>query len=272
MQEWSQRQNEELLEQAVDEVKTIGLLFPDVRAEHARICMAAWLGVLCTVDDLLELMSPHEVEDAIQVTIAALQGNKENNDRMFQKHCCQYLSDAAVKDFFREICTVFHGFLQENRFQRGYLKRNLQNYMEIRTRTIGIAPFFSLIRSDLSPPDYYSDNILAMQKAVNVAAGLQNDLVGLERDIDEKESMNAVLVSMGEPLGKEEAQGTKLADTIAAVCAFHNSSIAEVVQIRQRILQGAEESEIIVANSQLLFIETHFKWCTRAKRYRTQLE
>lgn len=80
MQEWSKGQTEELLEQAVGEVKAIGLFFPDVRAEHVRICMAAWLAVLCTVDDLLELMSPHEAENAIQVTIAALQGNKENND------------------------------------------------------------------------------------------------------------------------------------------------------------------------------------------------
>lgn len=81
IQEWSKRQNEELLEQAIGEVKTIGLFFPDIRAEHVRICMAAWLGVLCTVDDLLELMSPHEAEKAIQVTIAALQGNEESNDR-----------------------------------------------------------------------------------------------------------------------------------------------------------------------------------------------
>lgn len=111
-----------------------------------------------------------------------------------------------------------------------------------------------------------------MQKALNGAIGLQNDLVGLEKDVDEKESMNAVLVSMEEPWGKEEALETKLADTIAAVCAFHNSSIAEAVQIHQRILQGAEESEIIVANSQLLLTETYFKWCTTAKRYRAQLE
>lgn len=191
---------------------------------------------------------------------------------LFQKHCCQYLSDAAVKDFFREICTVFRGFLQENQVRQGYLKRDLKNYMEIRTRTIGVAPFFSLIKSDLFPPGYCSDNILAMQKVLNVAVGLQNDLVGLEKDIDKKESMNAVLVSMEEPWGKEEAQGTKLADTIAAVCAFHNSSVAEAVRIHQRILQGAEESEIIVANSQLLLTETHFKWCTTAKRYRTKLE
>ncbi|CAI7674827.1 unnamed protein product [Penicillium palitans] len=102
-----------------------------------------------------------------------------------------------------------------------------------------------------------------MQKALNGAIGLQNDLVGLEKDVDEKESMNAVLVSMEEPWGKEEALETKLADTIAAVCAFHNSSIAEA---------GAEESEIIVANSQLLLTETYFKWCTTAKRYRAQLE
>ncbi|OQE40042.1 hypothetical protein PENCOP_c006G08038 [Penicillium coprophilum] len=288
MQSWTQKKKEDPLEQAVGEVKAISLFFPDVRSEHLRICMAAWLGVLCTVDDLLEMMRPHEAENAILETIATLQDNERNNKKiyevspkatvcslmsLFQNHCCQFLSDAAAKDFFREICTVFCGFMQEIKFQQGYLKRDMQNYMEIRTRTIGVAPFFSLIRCDLFPPDYYPDSILAIQKAVNVAVGLQNDLVGLEKDMDEQEPMNAVFVSMEELLRKEEMKGTKLADTIAAVCSLHNCSIAEVVQMHQRILQAAgEESEIIVATSQLLFTETHLRWCTTAKRYRTHLE
>ncbi|KAJ5165067.1 uncharacterized protein N7500_006897 [Penicillium coprophilum] len=288
MQTWTPKQNEDPLEQAVGEVKAISLFFPDVRSKHLRICMAAWLGVLCTVDDLLEAMRPHEAEDAILATIATLQDSERDNKivcevspkanvcslmSLFQKHCCRYLSDAAAKDFFREICTVFCGFMQEIDFQQGYLKRDMENYMEIRTRTIGVAPFFSLIRCDLFPADYYSDSISAIQKAVNIAVGLQNDLVGLEKDLEEKEPMNAVFVSMEELLWKEEVKGTKLADTIAAVCSLHNCSIAEVAQIRQRILQTArDESEIIVATSQLLFTETHFRWCTTAKRYRTHLE
>ncbi|KAJ5360320.1 hypothetical protein N7517_009511 [Penicillium concentricum] len=288
IQAYTQKQIEDPLEQAVREVKVISLLFPNVRAEHLRICMAAWICILCTVDDLLESMRPYEAQIAIQTTISILQGNEKNNEwicevsskgdvcslmSLFQKHCCQYLSDAAAKDFFCEICTVFYGFIQEIKFQQGYLKRDMQNYMEIRTRTIGIAPYFSLIRSEVFSPDYYPDNIMVMQKAINVAAGLQNDLLGLERDMDEKESMNAVLVGMEEPMKKEETETQKLADAITAVCALHNVSISEVAHIHQRILQGArEESEIIVANSQLLFTETHFKWCTTAKRYRTQVE
>lgn len=81
MKPWIQKSNENLWKQAVEEVKTISLFFPDVRAEQVRVCMAAWLGVLCTVDDLLEVMVPNEAENAIQESISILQGNDKDNER-----------------------------------------------------------------------------------------------------------------------------------------------------------------------------------------------
>ena len=66
--------------------------------------------------------------------------------------------------------------------------------MPIRTRTIGIAPLFSLIRSEILPSNHYTGDLQAMQKALNTAAGFQNDLIGLERDIEGSESINAVLL------------------------------------------------------------------------------
>lgn len=186
----------------------------------------------------------------------------------FRKHCSKYLSDSTATVFYREICIVFCGFMQEIRFQQGCLQSDLENYMRIRTQTIGVAPFFALIRGDAFPHDGNPDDVLAMQTAVNTAIGLQNDLIGLEKDIRVGESMNAVLITMANSLRKGEEKGIDLADAITAICVLHNSTIAEMAKIHQKILQGAKaESEIAFANSQLVFIETHFKWCTTAKRY-----
>jgi hypothetical protein len=51
---------------AISEVHAIGFLFPDCHADNICICMTAWLGTLCTVDDMLEDMKPLEAETALQ--------------------------------------------------------------------------------------------------------------------------------------------------------------------------------------------------------------
>jgi hypothetical protein len=188
----------------------------------------------------------------------------------FRKHCYQYLSEAAAKGFFYEIDKVFIGFVEEIRFRQGHTTRDLERYMDIRTRTIGVAPFFALVRSEL-PPSGYPDDFVAVQKAVNMTVGLQNDLVGLEKDLENGELLNAVLVAM-EQQG-EEGKEQDLAKAIEAICALHNQNIAGVVRTRQRVLlEGKGNPAAIIANSQLLFTETHFRWCTTAKRYNAEPE
>ena len=48
------------------------LSFPDIRATNIRICMAAWLGKLCSVDDLVEDMMPNEASAILHHSIQAL--------------------------------------------------------------------------------------------------------------------------------------------------------------------------------------------------------
>ncbi|KAJ5477710.1 hypothetical protein N7530_003219 [Penicillium desertorum] len=264
---WMDMTKEEFLAQAIGEVETISLFFPEVRAEHVRVCMAAWLGVICTVDDLLEQMTPSEAEAAIEISVAALYGKESTEEKSasislvgevyslmstFRKHCCRYLSEEAAKGFFYEIDKVFTGFVEEIRFRQGHTTRDLERYMDLRTRTIGVAPFFAL-------------------KAVNMTVGLQNDLVGLEKDLENGELLNAVLVAV-EQQG-EEGKEQDLAKAIEAICALHNQNIAGVVRTRQRVvLEGKGNPAAIIANSQLLFTETHFRWCTTAKRYNAEPE
>ncbi|KAJ5594686.1 uncharacterized protein N7459_000894 [Penicillium hispanicum] len=293
------------LEQAVGELKAISLLFPDLRAEHIRICMAAWLAILCAVDDILEVMDTRKAQDAIRASIAILKRKEKFYERsefhgsssgttdtdnyivfdlspkgevrslmlLFRDHCCSFLSDAAAQSFFDEICLVFHGFMQEIEFQEGRLKCDLQTYMGIRTRTIGVAPFLTLIRDQVFPSGDYPDVLLALQTAMIVAVSLQNDLVGLEKDMEEHEPMNAVILTMRTLQANGETRGSALADAIIAISTLHNSTIEEAVHLHRKVMQESRtESELAVANSLLILTETHFRWCTTAKRYGTVMK
>lgn len=54
---------------------------PDV-----RVCMSAWLGVIYTVDDLLERMTPSEAEAAIEISVAALHGKERVEENFKSKN------------------------------------------------------------------------------------------------------------------------------------------------------------------------------------------
>ncbi|CAG8888275.1 unnamed protein product [Penicillium egyptiacum] len=160
--------------------------------------MAAWVGTLCDVDDLIEAMSPSDAASAISGSLAILQdevGNSMeasgissikkviNAMQMFRDHCRRYLSKPEAKDFFDEVCTAFEGFSFELELRQKALASSLETYIDIRTRTIGVAPFFNLIKSEYSP-GYHVDDSLEMQRDVYTVVGLQNDLIGLEKDIE----------------------------------------------------------------------------------------
>lgn len=72
IQPWTSFSKTELVEQARNEVHTIQLLLPQVSTERLSICMAAWLGTLCMIDDLIESMPPNEGKAAIEECSAVL--------------------------------------------------------------------------------------------------------------------------------------------------------------------------------------------------------
>lgn len=48
--------------------------------------MSAWLGVIYTVDDLLERMTPSEAEAAIEISVAALHGKERVEENFKSKN------------------------------------------------------------------------------------------------------------------------------------------------------------------------------------------
>ncbi|KAE8137384.1 isoprenoid synthase domain-containing protein [Aspergillus pseudotamarii] len=278
------RDEASILQQCISEVRTIALFFPDIRATNIRVCMAAWLGTLCSIDDLIEDMMPNEASAVLYRSLQALQEECSLTSPQhavveyfiaFKRHCSTYLSLEVARHFFDSVCITLEGLLDEIRFNQGYLPYNLETYMSIRGRTIGIKPFFTLIKSILETTDHqWSTDIIGMERDIFAIIGLQNDLIGLEKDIRTEQQMNAVIVNAAHLANKIASAEKDAALQIATnnISALHNQLIEHVLEKRAKIHQRAigkleDTLESRFADIQLLFTETHLKWCTSAKRY-----
>ncbi|KAJ5781088.1 hypothetical protein N7457_006248 [Penicillium paradoxum] len=272
-------------ERCFAEAAAINLFFPNVQSENVRICMTAWLAANCAADDILEAMPPNDAIFALEETILKLEGNQAHVSPankvasilcLFQDYCIHQLnlSDAAARELSNDICDMCEGLLEELRFRQGILPNDLETYLQFRGKTMGIHPFFTLIRT-LHPPirGEYLCGLRQLQERVGLVLGLQNDLVGLEKDRRNGETMNAVLVSMEEKIGSDVDQiNLLLPNTIKEVCGIHNLCLASAMQLYEH-LHGAQtgKHDAILENTVLAFVDTHLKWCASSKRYQAKI-
>ncbi|KAE8353434.1 isoprenoid synthase domain-containing protein [Aspergillus coremiiformis] len=279
------KDQESIMEQYLVEVGAISLFFPDLRANDIRICMAAWIGLMYSIDDLVENMQPDEANIAVRHSIMALQeegcvvsspGNIASVVKYiaaFKQHCAKYLSSQASRDFFDSVCTALEGMLEEVQFRHGDLPQDLATYMRIRARTVGVSPLFSLVRSTLKVQSPWSSELMDMERDICASTGLQNDLLGLEKDIRTKERMNAVLLGTAQTL-KEDQSVDRDALQMAAdhISAQHNLLMKRAEQTRDTLQEKALTrpelaSEAKLADVLLLFAERHLTFSASAKRY-----
>jgi hypothetical protein len=148
--------------------------------------------------------------------------------------------------------------------------------------TIGIAPFFALLDASILPhaasrqPSIGLENIL---RALAIAIGMQNDLIGLEKDLATAERMNLVTVSSAAMAGSEPRSDTEMASFLAEgvrrAVAIHNWAVSTAVgewQLIQQIARPGKEgdAERELSGAMLGFIEAHLMWASQVKRYVVQ--
>ncbi|GAB1315433.1 hypothetical protein MFIFM68171_05643 [Madurella fahalii] len=295
------------------EVNIISLFFPDIKSDRIRICFTAWLAFACMMDDILETLPLLDRETALVESIDIVRGQTSIDDRApvspphspphspllvatkvkdtriqdlaraLRDHCIRHLSRTSAHAFFQAVCVVLRAHVDEVRFLQGRIPNSLQNYMNIRSRTISLNPFFEVIKSEYLTAESngpFSGAWEQLQLEVSRAAGLQNDLIGLERDLENGEQLNAVIVLMralGSNKDMHETDEALLSRCIALVNAEHNQSVARCLEHAAQINQAADnappDSSIAmsrVARHFLLLCETHLKWCASAKRYQTK--
>ncbi|KAE8145985.1 hypothetical protein BDV25DRAFT_133311 [Aspergillus avenaceus] len=274
------RHKDKLRQQALEEVRTINLFFPRSRSRNLRICMAAWLDVFCAVNDIVETLPLNEIECAVRQSVMLL-GEAPRYDRCICEHSSKHPSTAkvthlkpATRDFFHEISIIFDAFIEEGKFKQGQLPNNLPTYMHIRECTIGIAPLFSLLKNGLHPNGLCPSVFGELQSQLNEIAGLQNDLLGLEKDIKRGEYMNAAIVAMRENKGGDQRSNQTTLDMAKSISELHNSCVSRMMDRCELLFHTGEEEqsswcEALVAHMQLS-VETHFMWCQSSKRYQNK--
>ncbi|KAJ8119670.1 hypothetical protein ONZ43_g3431 [Nemania bipapillata] len=234
------------------EVNVINLFFPDIKSETIRICFTAWLVFVIAMDDILETLPPLDGQTALLDSIRILLSLPEEK---------------------RDACRVLQGHINEIRFLQGQIPNDLPTYLGIRTRTIALNPFFEIIKAEFLPENNRLDAIWdKLETEVCRAAGLQNDLIGLERDLENGEPLNAVIVLMtSNGTALEEQDDELFAQYIEQASAEHNRSTAQAMELVSQMNYeiGATRSKEMVEVSRhiILMCETHLKWCTTAKRY-----
>jgi hypothetical protein len=206
-------------------------------------------------------------------------------------HCTRYLSQASGQAFFKAVCGVLNAHLEELHFLRGQHRASFPAYMAIRSRTIALNPFFEVIKTEyLEPSDWkFNSTWEKLQNEVGRVAGLQNDLVGLVRDIEDGEQMNGAMVLMqGLNLradNKNQLNRNALVRCVSLVNAEHNDSASRCLKYVAKLHRAAERSgcsdaariETVarveaVARHILMMCETHLRWCASAKRYRLEVD
>ncbi|KAJ5348023.1 hypothetical protein MYU51_007859 [Penicillium brevicompactum] len=276
----------EFYERCNAEVAAVKLFFPDVQSEAIQICMAAWLAANCVADDILESMPLEMGILALEETIVMLQRSNEHISptnkiarihSLFLDFCIQHLeiSENVSRELEGDICDMCQGLLDELLYRQGSVPKTLENYLQFRGRTMGIHPFFTLIRTMRRPiRSEYMAALRNLQSRVSLVLGLQNDLVGLEKDRQNGEHMNAVLVSLQEKEGaNRDHQEFLLPSTIEDVCGIHNLCLSAAVEKYNEIARlNGEVQEPVHETAILAFADTHLKWCASSKRYQAKVE
>ncbi|KAL2200154.1 NAD(P)-binding-like protein [Corynascus similis CBS 632.67] len=293
--------NDSFFKTCVAEVNVISLFFPDIASDAVRIVFTAWLAFACIMDDILEVLDLVDRELVLKESIEILthapaspperpesQGLVAKDKRVqglakaLFDHCTRYLSQKSAKVFFQAVCKVLEAHVAEIHFIHSPNNASFPEYLSIRSRTIALSPFFEVIKSEyLEEADWaFNDAWLKLQNEVSRVAGLQNDLIGLVRDIEDGEQLNAAMVlARGfKSYDANQFNHQILARCVAMVSAEHNESAARCFEFMTQLHRAADNSsgssiERVerVARNIIMMCETHLRWCSSAKRYRLEI-
>ncbi|KAK3642965.1 hypothetical protein LTR56_008834 [Elasticomyces elasticus] len=278
-----------LLQKAERDVAAIWLAFPDLQNESTVLAMAAWLALLCNVDDEIERLDANTAQLALSDSAAILASSMRNNERSPQRYSGACLNPACdsirawTKNFVRQLrglvpqavyINVVNNVLdvwealQDEAYLREDAVSDVGSYLEIRTRTVGLRPFFDLLQADLQLDDdelAREPVIWQLEQNVTLAVALQNDIVGLKRDLADAEPLNIISMAAGMPDSDLRSASDSAVDmhnqAASAACALA-SSLSDLTRTSEL---GAASQRY--ANSVCALIATHFAWVSSAKRY-----
>ncbi|KAH7381763.1 isoprenoid synthase domain-containing protein [Cadophora sp. MPI-SDFR-AT-0126] len=281
------------------ELDSIYSTFPAI-TDRATIllAMAAWFSILCEVDDLTENMEPMDAKRALQDARSmtwkdsgtslgtGIDWSKPNSShemiqhivREFRIYTHHLLPAATYNVFMEDINKVFTWMITETNFRESP-PPSVDAYMKIRGETVGISPFFALVESSLNKSMSYlrplpSASVTDLKSMLNEIIGLQNDLIGLDKDIDAGWSVNVVTVLGGLRLrypGSPEDRIRILKDCAREAEKMYADAIRNAIECCEVIYRNSKvESERELCKVMMEFIGRCLKWAIASQRYKTK--
>lgn len=261
--------------------------------------MCSWFALLCAVDDEIESLRPDEALHILTRLILDIHQTRHGeipkkrdiwrttragpHDRQKQQHRLETLNQRLIlsaqttlpptpyQEFLSQITQVWESMKDELTHRQSPQKQqhDENSYLQIRSLTVGLAPFFSILKTEFLSEETISNLSIAahfdrLQEHISLAIGLQNDLVGLPRDLASSETWNLVL------LKTQASPGVDISRAVGEVVRMHNRQVLLAMEVFREIVErcGDRSDYTLVARSMLGFATRHFLWARKAERYR----
>ncbi|KAK4618712.1 hypothetical protein CLAFUW4_12624 [Fulvia fulva] len=277
---------EDALKKATLDVASVMKCFPAVTSEAIILAMAAWYTTLCHIDDAVENLESEAAQLALAHAIYILRNaswcnppmpgetNHEGDTQdMFMARVlsatvayCSRLQDLLPCTVQSKLRAASIDTLDALALEHKWRHRSSINesaYLSIRTKTIGVTPFFLLVRYNFDHDSSFLTQNVELESLMSdaeLAIGLQNDLIGLSRDIEKGERFNYILRLESPSLDEREARTLKAVN-------IHNNAIRSATATWENLKAGSGASAQACADSLMKFVERHYLWASTSKRY-----
>lgn len=186
----------------------------------------------------------------------------------FREHLQSLLPTDAWSGVCMDVSGVFDALIDEIEFRK-LRNTDMSRYLSIRGATMGLEPFFRLLRLSVGNTSSQSSDLAGLGTCLCVVAGLQNDLLGVEKDITSGDGMNYALVHASDYVGADAGRWNKAIEAgIQQGARCHNSAMILAIEFFEAILEKGSNHDVQAAYAMLLFVARHFQWASKAKRYK----
>ncbi|EMD62209.1 hypothetical protein COCSADRAFT_173593 [Bipolaris sorokiniana ND90Pr] len=190
-------------------------------------------------------------------SVDPLQPMESGNTKMlavvssFIRQCQVVLSPRALVRVFDDIVNYLEGLKEEAAYQESTAALpNIEDYLRVRLGTIGLRPFFTILRHTLtistssikdSSSFWTSPLHSKLLDCIQPAIGLQNDIVGLSKDIKKSVRMNLVMVLL-EQQHKTTSDLEAVSMALTTAVSIHNTKMQELGSARASVPVEAYKS------------------------------
>lgn len=300
--------DEKLQDTARADLQAMQLGFPAVDDEACALGLAACLTIVCYVDSFIEEMEPEMANQCVKRCLAILDGDILDNrigkalstpfrivtnyiDEAENPRNSSEKAQTICSAFYKQMLALFHpktavaviydmkdmiaSQLLELDFKEGILLiKTYGEYLEIRNRTFGLMPLLTIAEHYyLAEGDSLaaSPDISLLKTQISLMGVGQNDIGGLEKDIQLSNPSNSIMV-LATLLGRKPiVSANSLLESQDILSLFEKENqrfINDVVKTWSRIqIRSTRKEERRLSNTLITLCVTHLKWVLSTSRY-----